>query len=443
MGTDTIADMSDVPIHRRVASGVRTAAGAQIPLSALLMVLAWTGPAAAQAPAYSGKYARDPAFQKIIRDLDQKRRDALAEVKARLGLEAADAARIVIAFEDAIPAKPQTLARFEGAAFETSGSAAGKKEVRILIRPEFLVSGRHDLPTELAHEMVHAVMRQRMSEEAYGAVPKWAREGLAVWCAKQTGDRFLARLVSAKAFRDPERVFPGIDRGEHGFDRYAEYGAAFDHLAAADAAAPGRFAGLLLSGVAAAEAVGRITGGTFDAFRAAARARCLERARALEPPGLDDWLAIATADKAREYERVRDEAERFLKDHPDGPLVADVLYWHGKACRLLKTPARGEKNLERILRDHAAHSDYVDESLYQLGSGKAETRHHEEALKHFERILRDIPDAANQDRILLRIAQCSLETGDKPRAAHALGLLEKSFPGSPVLKEAAPLLKKL
>jgi hypothetical protein len=292
-----------------------------------------------QTPGYRGKYATDPTIREVVKELEGVRGEALPLVKERLTLVPREASKIVVSIKDVRPARPETITRYTGAAFETSGPSAEDGRITTTIHPDYLVSRRFDLRQELAHEMVHAVMHDRMAEGDYRGLPKWVREGLAVWCAGQVEERFVSVLVSEKAFREPERVFPGLDREEPGFDRYGEYGMAIMHLSARYGTnAPGKFAGLVIRGLATAGAIREVAGMELPDFVNEVRSLCLKRARSAEPPDYVAFVAIVAADKERQYAKVCDLAAECLACGRDSPLLPDVLYWHGKACRLSKQP---------------------------------------------------------------------------------------------------------
>ena len=421
-------------------------------------MVAWSALAVALAlPAqdkpYRGKYEKDPRAKEAFAKLATLEKEALANVKEKLGLDVEPSA-VVIEIEDAVPADPKMVGTFKGPALGTSTLDGSPRRARIVIHPEFVVSGRaRALAQELVHECVHAAMRVKMSREDHRAVPDWLREGLAVWCAGQIEEKLAYTLVSQRAFREPEKVVLGLGVAGDGFDRYPEFGLAIELLEQRKAGSPAALVKLLVAGRKVEDAVAEVAGSSYADFVKAAKEHALERARKSDPPRFDEYLAIWKADQDKAREKARDLAEKFLEAHPapatgsaatvDDSLAANVLYWHGKSCRLSKEGARGVKSLIRLADTLAHAGDFADEALYQLGSIALEAKQPKEAREWFERLLRDWPDTGNLETLLLRLATCDADLGDKKRAKERLDLLERSFPKHTLTKEVAGLRERV
>ena len=84
--------------------------------------------------------------------------------------------------------------------------------------------------TTVCHELVHAYFRKWMSESNYASMPKWAREGSAVYLSNQIEEKEKAFL-----FRDSMSIdhlldlFNGLE-GAHSFLDYLEDALAFEYL---------------------------------------------------------------------------------------------------------------------------------------------------------------------------------------------------------------------
>lgn len=109
----------------------------------------------------------------------------------------------------------------------TSGSTDNVKIKFSLVK---FLTGQTQAETTVCHELIHAYFRKWMSESNYAALPRWAREGSAVYLANQIGEKertFLFR-DSMNLDRLPE-LFNGLE-GKHSFLDYLEDALAFEYL---------------------------------------------------------------------------------------------------------------------------------------------------------------------------------------------------------------------
>lgn len=395
-------------------------------------------------PQYAGKYRDDAAIRAVLARIPAMRRDAIAHVKERLGLEPADPDSIRVDVADALPADASRIATFREPMFQTSTEAEGGP-YRILVHLEAVAAGASDLAEELRHEMTHAVMRERAgSREVYRRIPKWLREGLALHCADQTRERTSYIVHSASAEKGVEALFPGLDVGEHSLDRYAEDALAIDYLAAKrGATAVKDLAGRLVRGEEPRAAVAAVSRQSWEDFAAAARAHGIEFATKLRAREHSDYAEIRALDRKREYEAVIARAAAFARKHPRSPLLLDALYWKGKAERLRGKEEAAIATLTRIVEGERRLSHYLDEAWYQLGMAQIARKDASAAAESFATILRDHPTCDLLDRALVRLARCDLLLGDAARARERLTLFDRSFPKSSVADDAAELRKEL
>jgi TolA-binding protein len=405
--------------------------------------VAASAPAGDESPRYDGKYAKTAEVTKALARIPALRKDALANVAEKLGLAPKDADAIVIEFQDARPADAEKLARFDAPLFQTVEDARGP--VRIRVYAEGVAAGSADFDATVRHEMVHAVMRELVAtKETYSAIPKWLREGLALHAAGQTDERVSAILHSGDAARTLEVVFPGLEEGEHDLDRYAEDALAVAFLAErrGDKAVK-ELAARLVAAEAPHAAVEAASGTPWETFRKEARAYSLDVARRAMRPEWDAYLALREKDRAKDYAGVIDAAVAFEKANPKSPILADALYWRGKAERIVKKPEAARKTLARIVDGMRRESHYLDEAWYQLGAAHVATSDWKSAASAFETLLRDHPGTTLSDRALVRLAECSLRRGDRDAARKRLDLFDRSFEKSAVAKDAAALRKEL
>ncbi len=152
---------------------------------------------------YRGEYRGDSRFESLLAGLPAMRRQALVAARERTGLDLDDPEGFAVRFRD------------------TSDYGASSRPVRAAGGDLFLVSlsaeqamlGVMDIRASLVHEFIHCLMRRRMGERDYRALPAWIREGIAVWGAGQLRER--SRNLVAGAFleqRDPDSLREHADR---------------------------------------------------------------------------------------------------------------------------------------------------------------------------------------------------------------------------------------
>lgn len=167
---------------------------------------------------YAGKYRGDPAFAARVAEVERLVPEAVRRIRARLALPPGPTPPFRVRFAD-IGERPDDLH------MSTSEELVGgevRQALRILTEP--LMLRRYDLADTLTHELLHVWHRHALGEPYYD-VPKWAREGLAVWAAGQGPGR--VTLLSVLYGADPKvedpvaRVVNGLG-GKHGVADYAE-----------------------------------------------------------------------------------------------------------------------------------------------------------------------------------------------------------------------------
>lgn len=394
---------------------------------------------------YGGKYASDPAFKRTVASIPGLRRKALGAVKKRLEIEPKRSDRIRIEVRDALPAEPETLAPTTHAPFETFTDGGGPDApIVIRIHAEFVKSGQYDLAQELAHEMVHAVMRERMSADAYSRIPKWLREGLALWAAGQGPTRVAWILSSREALDGLQRFGPGSDSETHEFDRYASDFFAIETLAEKEGPeAVVELVRALIQGEEAQNAIESACGLDFNEFRNSGFG-ALQSAAAFDPPdGWPEYGEISRHDRNRRYLDVIATADEFERKHRRSLVLGDVLYFKGKAQRLTVAHEDAAKTLARLTAPGALPCHFADEALYQLGRVELDMGRHADAASRFEAIVRDFPDTSLLDPAAFWLAFALAGLDRKEDALRWLDRFERSFPESELAADARSLRAQL
>lgn len=193
---------------------------------------------------YAGKYVDDARFHRALKALPAHFVEAWKVLRETLGVDLAGKAVVAIEFKD------KGFVRDTERAIAETISLDYKPVTLITFYTEHVVVHEEDFKSRVIHELKHAAFRGVMGQ-GYLNLPKWVREGLAVYGARQTEDRAYA-LMSNEAFagQEPRRVLDGIDDPDHDVSDYIEDAMAFVWLEARKKGAVHTFCKRLCAGEA-------------------------------------------------------------------------------------------------------------------------------------------------------------------------------------------------
>jgi tetratricopeptide (TPR) repeat protein len=163
-------------------------------------------------------------MQRLLEELPARRLAAIETAKRRTGLPFHGMNRLVVTIRDA--------RALQGFAASSRLVRSERDEIHLVsLSAEQIVLGIMDVDASLVHESIHCIMRDLMGDRPYRALPRWVREGIAVWGADQLDER--AREVVARAFldqRDPRAVLREVGDLENPPDYYLMVALAFEYL---------------------------------------------------------------------------------------------------------------------------------------------------------------------------------------------------------------------
>ncbi len=176
---------------------------------------------------YAGKYKGDARLAKAIALLPEYTKEAFEVLKKSLGVDISGKCDVVYRFIDKGNSRNSERAT-------TSTIGRNNKPFTVMtFYTEFVVLDLEDFHSRVIHELKHAGFRGIMGQK-YLDLPKWIREGLAVYGAGQLPDR-MAQILSNYVFggKDPRKALDGIDDrdADHTTDDYLEDAFFFSWLA--------------------------------------------------------------------------------------------------------------------------------------------------------------------------------------------------------------------
>jgi len=317
----------------------------------------------------SAKFSKGPRKAKlcsVLNELPSMRAQAFSAIESRLGITYTDSGSIKIKMVDA----GEKLARGTGiltARRTTEKDPHGGEVLVINLYNEYVLNGIVPEPArEIAHEMTHAVMRELMGREAYVRLPRWLREGLALYVARQGEDR-LSFIFANAAPAHPHSHLNGLE-GKHSFNDYAE-----DYLAVLYIAqvrgkkALEDFVSLVVKElVPYREALERATGMKYHEFLAAAARFAHDRVNAwIEKNPRSHALHVAVRAYARGDYAVAEPLLRRVSAADNPFLAAVAAYYLARTLQKTKRAAEAIPLFEKAANS-PAHTSFADDAAWYV-----------------------------------------------------------------------------
>ncbi len=303
---------------------------------------------------YAGKYVGDVRLDRAQKALPGYMQQSLAQLRQTLGVDLAGKAAVLIEFKD------KGFDRDTERAVTTTIAIDYKPVTLMTFYTEFVVVSDSDFRSRITHELKHAAFRGIMGQ-AYLNLPKWVREGLAVYGAGQTNDRICA-VLGGRVFsgKDPRGVLDGIDDADHTSDDYVEDALAFEWLEKRKTGAVAAFCKRLLAGEACDKLFAELSGLAFaPALQAASKAIAADIEARLgkaekELVSLQDEQ-LAAASRKQDGKWATDfgiaKFSAWLEANPGHLLVPNARYRLARACIAAQDYAQGRKWLALVVAD--------------------------------------------------------------------------------------------
>gem|GEM_PF-1819913 len=343
---------------------------------------------------YRGTYAHDPRFRPLVRSLSSLRVRALRSAQDRIGLECYEPERFVVRFKD------YPRCSHFGASSRPVRAEAGDLHLVTLSAEQF-VMGVMNVHDSLVHEFIHCVMREKMGDRPYLAIPKWIREGIAVWGAGQLSE--LSRNVIADAFLANRDVLSVRREFERLLDKRGNYlmdALLFEYIEVNHGEDSVRFLiSEIVAGVEFIEAFERATGLKWHElmFRRDQFAR-MHFEGILVASGLGEFQAARRLHRLGSSEAAMERLYALVQRRPDSLLTPKAWYWIGKweaGQRRYDLAAEAFATVVYFFSDHLG---LQDDSRYRLAECYSRLNRHHLALEELNRFFEENPSASNELR---------------------------------------------
>ena len=340
------------------------------------------------AAGYDGKFKDDVRFKSAINHLPEYVAQAWVVLKRTLGVDL-KGAQVVFEFRD------KGFNRDNNRAFTETISVGYKPYTRMIFYTEHIVVSEEDFRSRVVHELKHAAFRDVMGL-AYLDLPKWMREGLAVYGAEQFDDRFGA-LVGGETFsgRDPRKLLDGIDDPDHNTNDYLEDAAAFRWLESCKKGAVHSFCKRLLAGEDYVGLFEELSGKPMREALDTAAEYALKLVNERLGDGEASYIKIRDADfknsRSTDWGTKTGVAlyKDWLKAHPDHPLAPNARYRLGKLLIRTGSYEEGRGYMRQVLELDQLRSTICDDAQYWIAQSFETEADDEGAKREWGVLLRD------------------------------------------------------
>lgn len=409
-------------------------------LPALLALLVAAPAAAQEVRPYAGKYAEDPRCADFVSGLPAQMNASARAMSARLGLPEADASAVVLELVDR-PLGPQKDVVLGG----TSTRAWNGRTVQwITLNPESHFASAADFDEELDHEMTHALLRGALGDAKHRLLPKWAREGLAVWAAGQGPARVAFWLTIHWDKPDPAaEMLNGLETEKHSLGDYPEDFLAIDAIEARKGAEGVReFVRTLATGTPCRDAAAAVWGTTWEEFEKAARAH--SEAAIRKAFGAEELRCFRAGIELLRAGKDLEAAERAFfavaTRFPDSWAGALGLYYAARAVQRAGRHEEATAAFREFLAQAGPRTGLMDDGVWHLGLCLAEAGREGEAIAALDRLARDFSYSPQAPQGLLKAAELCDKAGRAEEARARYARIVADLPGT---KEAGEAAKRL
>jgi len=348
---------------------------------------------------YAGKYEGDIRLQAAMEALPGYKSEGLRTLHKRLGVDLAPHARVLYAFKDGGP-------KVSGGLNATTRIIGidNKPTVIIYLYAERVVTDHEGFRRTVIHEMKHAGFLGIMGD-AYHDLPKWIREGLALWGTEDVDSRVQLVLCNRiTGGKDPMDVLDGVEDPEHTNRDYLEDVLAFEWLASKSPDNISAFCRRLTEGEPYRKIWSDLSGAPYDVAMREANAYCRRRVEQALGDGYETFAAFRKEGDAamkkgaaatREWLKSGGHAgfKQWLSrraGHPAEPMGRMSL---ARALIIAGEHAAGRELLREILEKDAGRSTLMDDAQFWIGVSYNHQRDHADAARAFGAFLRDYPSS--------------------------------------------------
>jgi TolA-binding protein len=335
------------------------------------------------------KYAQTAWFQEFAGRLVGVRRAAVTKINRLTGLAYEDRYTIVLRFLDQ---NEEGARKFKNLHAQRVTVRRGGGEVQLIrFFMEYFKNGQADLPKKVIHEMVHGVMRESMSRTEYLRIPKWVREGTAVYLAGQEEAR-IRHILSLYAEGNPFSVVKDLGARHSSVD-YARDALLFHYMVKRYGHDKFRsFMNLLVrKKLAPPVAIEKALGIPFARFRKEGLAFAIDAVSRLAAQGDVDYKAAFQLYRLRLFDRAVSALEAIIKHRPTTYAASGASYYLAKCHYYRREYEKAKAGFQLHIRNYSGMSGLVDDAKFYIGISCYEQGNFAGCAKAMAELRRDYP----------------------------------------------------
>jgi hypothetical protein len=378
---------------------------------------------------YSGKYDGDIRLEAAVKSLPADMEAGFRMLEERLGLDLRPHTRVIYLFKDA---DNKTKPGLKASTFIVGRD--NEPTVVMSFYSEYVVSQPESYRQTISHEIKHAGFKGILGQ-FYEDLPKWIREGLAVWGSNDVDTR-LQLVLSNKiaAGKDPMTVLDGIDDGDRNEADYMEDALAFEWLESKKPGNVKAFCRDLAKGKPYREIWADLSGMPYADAMAEANAHCRKRAASALGQAYTDFVPLRKAhekalnagmDATRKWltEGGKIALEKWLAENPSHPAEPFTRFClarslardgQGTACRKL---------LQHILDEDGLRCTLLDDAQFWIGVSYNWEKDFDNARAAFGVLLRDFPCSHSAKQVVGKFPAAGPVTEQKDDAQRTVNPL--------------------
>jgi len=335
------------------------------------------------------KYAQTAWFTEFAGRLVAVRRAAVAKINRLTGLAYVDRYTIVMRFGDQ---NEEGARRFKNLHAQRVTIQRGGSDVQLIrFFMEYFKNGQADLSKKVIHEMVHAVMRESMSRAEYLRIPKWVREGTAVYLAGQEEAR-IRHILSLHAEGNPFSVVKDLGARHSSVD-YARDALLFHYMV--DRHGLDKFKSFMRLLVREKQpppvAIEKALGISFARFRKEGLAFAIEAVSKLAAQGDVDYKAAFQLYRLRLFDRAVSALAAIIKRRPISYAASGASYYLAKCYYYRREYEKAKAAFQLHIRNYSGMSGLVDDAKFYIGISCYEQGNFAGCAKAMAELRRDYP----------------------------------------------------
>jgi outer membrane protein assembly factor BamD (BamD/ComL family) len=353
----------------------------------------------------ASRLSQDIRLQQAIDDLPGLIDAGYGQIEDRLGVDLRSGTQILYSFIDKGPKI--------GGGLKATTRVIGvnnKPTTVVEFYTDAVVTNRPSYEVTAVHELKHAGFIGQMGS-AYHDLPKWIREGLALYGTNDIDTRIHIVLGNAiAAGKDPMSPLDGIEDPEHNYRDYMEDALAFEWLASVDPDNVKAFCKRLIAGEDYRAVWADLSGMPYEEAIQAADAHCRKRVTAALGEAYNAYLPLrAASDRAAgggqaaaqawAESDARADLQAWVDNNAGHPAEPIARFTLARSLVVAGQHEAGRAVLATLLDPETLQNSLMDDAQFWIGVSYNYEKNMSKSKEAFGVLLRDYPNSSNAPQV--------------------------------------------